>query len=72
MRPDFQLHEGRDREERGYHFLVVRTESREAGESLVRELNGRDYGGHLLNVREYHRRELAAGWRHEERRLNPW
>lgn len=71
VRPDFRMHQGHDRQERGYHFLVVRTDSREAGESLIAELHGRDYSGHLLEAREYHQRAMNEGWLDSERRLNP-
>jgi len=71
VRPDFRVHQGRDHQERGYHFLVVRTDSREAGESLIAALHGREYAGHVLEAREYHSRAVDTGWPDQERRLNP-
>ncbi len=67
--PDFQCHEGRDRNDRNYHYFVARAPSGD-GRALIARLNGQVFQGNTIEAREYLRRAPCEEWTGEERRLN--
>ncbi|MBK1721613.1 RNA-binding protein [Thiocystis violacea] len=70
LRPDFQCHEGRDRNDRNYHYFVARIPDHEAGRALIRRLNGLFFRGQAIEAREYRPRAPCSDWQGEERRVN--
>ena len=72
VRMDFQYHQGRDRQDRNYHFVVARTANPDEGRALIDKLNGRLFEGRPIEAREYRPRASRAPWKGAERRLNSW
>jgi hypothetical protein len=72
LRPDFQCHEGRDRQDRDYHYFVARAANQEAGRALISRLNGLVFSGQAIEAREYQRRAPCRDWQGSERRVNAW
>jgi hypothetical protein len=70
LRTDLGWLEGRDRQDRDYHFVVAHTASREEGMALIARLQGRLFDGKPIEVREYQRREPRPTWKGVERRSN--
>jgi RNA recognition motif-containing protein len=67
----FEQRMGRDRFDRDYHFLVVHTESNQAGMALIEQLNGITFKEHRITARGYVERSTSSGWSGEDRRINP-
>ena len=72
LRTDFQFHEGRDRQDRDYHYFVARAADRKTGEALISRLDGLVFGGQPIEAREYRRRSTSRDWMGAERRVNAW
>ena len=72
LRTDFRCCQGRDQQDRNYHFFVARTATREEGEALIEKLDGQELDGHRIEAREYQPRRTEVVWGARERRINPW
>jgi hypothetical protein len=72
LRADLRFHQGRDRHDRDYHFLVARLASQEEGRAMIAKLDGHLFEGRRIEAREYFQRTLGTRRRGDERRLNPW
>lgn len=67
----FERRSGRDSFDRNYHYLIVHTESNQAGCALIERLNGQLFNGQRINARGYIERSGTDRWRGNERRINP-
>ncbi len=67
----FEQRMGRDRFDRDYHFLVVHTESNQAGMALIEQLNGILFKTVRITARGYVARSANSNWDGEDRRINP-
>lgn len=67
----FERRSGRDNFDRNYHYLIVHTESNQAGCRLIERLNGLLLNGQRINARGYIERSGASRWSGDERRINP-
>ncbi|NEV61085.1 RNA-binding protein [Thiorhodococcus minor] len=70
LKPDYHCYEGRDKDNRNYHYFVARAASRADGLALIARLNGQLFGGRPIEAREYHRRAPCSEWPGAERRVN--
>ncbi len=71
LRTDFRCYQGRDQQDRRYHFFVARTTTREEGLALIEKLDGQVFEGHRIEAREYLPRRTEPVWDDRERRINP-
>jgi len=67
----FEQRLGRDRFDRNYHFLVVHTESNQAGMELIEQLNGMLFKEQRISARGYVERSNDKSWSGKDRRINP-
>lgn len=72
MHSDFTTHEGKDCDHRKYHYVIVAINSNEQAKALIERLNGTEFCGQPLEVREYIQRDesLQQSWQGENRRIN--
>lgn len=67
----FERHMGRNCFDRDYHFLVVHTESIQAGLALIKQLDGSLFNEQSLTARPYIARAKDSQWDGKDRRINP-
>ena len=67
---DFTSHRCQDWKTRDYHFVLVETYDSESLDSLVEEMNGRLFRGHVLEARPFVKRKGESDWDGIERRVN--
>lgn len=72
LRTDFRCYQGRDQQDRQYHFFVASTATREEGLSLIEKLDGQEFDGHRIQAREYLPRGPEGRRDARERRINAW
>ena len=72
MHSDFSTHEGKNCDHSQYHFVVVRVKDENKAKQLILRLNGSDFVGRQLDVREYIHRNMSQEdqWQSEDRRIN--
>ena len=72
MHTDFTTYEGKDCDHRTYHYVIVTTANKEQAQALIKRLNGVDFCGQPLEVREYIQRDHSNQhtWDGKDRRIN--
>lgn len=72
MHSDFTTFEGKDCDHRQYHFVIINAKSEENGHTLIKQLNGLEFYGKSLEVREYIHRNVQkqTQWKGDDRRIN--
>ncbi len=72
MHSDFTTHEGKNCDHSQYHFVVVITKDEIEAKKLINRLNGYDFIGRKLDVREYMHRDVDKQnkWQGDDRRIN--
>ncbi len=68
MSVDFSAHR---HEKTGSHFLLIKTNSFESADDLIRELNGKSFNGVKIEARKFSKRNMQQQeWTKEERRTS--
>lgn len=72
MHSDFSTYEGKNCDHSKYHFVVVKSDSEKLADDLINRLNGYEFDGQALDVREYIHRDVKKQnqWKGEDRRIN--
>ncbi len=67
---DFTSHRCADWKSRDYHFVLVEAFDAKTRDSLIAEINGRLFRGHVLEARPFITRKGDAEWDGVDRRVN--
>jgi len=72
MHSDFTTHEGKTCDHSQYHFVVVTTDNLIQANELIARLDGFEFSGQPLDVREYIHRDIKTQkqWQGDDRRIN--
>ncbi len=65
---DFTSHRCDDWKTRDYHFVLVKMRDAESLNSLISEIDGKLFHGHILEARPFVKRKTQSTWNGIERR----